>query len=169
MSRKAQSPGCCKLSSLPISPCAGFVPSGQLWPITVAAADSKSVCLNNNRKDSSSLWVSLFLATLHYVASWFPDQESNPYPLQQKHRILTIGPLGNSLWVSFYWELNSSQKLLRILLLKERSRDCSIHITQKLSRYAGSGAPPQTRLNQSPHLKHPHFTSWAGSEGHHPL
>ena len=60
MSPEAQHPRCCKLSSLPLSPCAGFVPSGPLWPITVAAAASKSVCLHNNRKDSFSLWVSFF-------------------------------------------------------------------------------------------------------------
>ena len=34
--------------------------------------------------------------TAQLVGFWFPDQRSNRGPQQQKHRVLTIGPPGNS-------------------------------------------------------------------------
>ena len=35
------------------------------------------------------------------MESQFPDQRSNSYPLQWKHRVLTTGPPGKSQWVPF--------------------------------------------------------------------
>ena len=43
----------------------------------------------------------VFCCTTWYVESWFPDQELNPCSLQWKCRALTIGPRGNSLFISF--------------------------------------------------------------------
>ena len=45
-----------------------------------------------------------FLAARH-AGSWFPDQGSNPRPLQWKRRGLTAGPPGNSLLL-FSWSLS---------------------------------------------------------------
>ena len=41
-------------------------------------------------KNTQSLY--LFSHATWHVESWFPDQESNPDPLQCKLRVLTIGP-----------------------------------------------------------------------------
>ena len=43
-----------------------------------------------------------------YVGSQFPDNGSNPLPLQWKHRVLTIGPPGKSLSNELFIYLNRS-------------------------------------------------------------
>ena len=49
--------------------------------------------------------VCLFGCTTHQVGSYFPDQGSNPHPLQYKHRILTTEPPGKSWAFSpFLWK-----------------------------------------------------------------
>ena len=42
-----------------------------------------------------------FLFLSHHVGSYFPDQGLNLYPLQWKHRILTTGLPGKSLYMVF--------------------------------------------------------------------
>ena len=55
--------------------------------------------------------------TMRHVGSWFPDQGSNPHPVQWKCGVLTTGPRGKSLefsYLFFFFPL----EILKAFLLK---------------------------------------------------
>ena len=45
-----------------------------------------------------------FAHATRHAGSYFPDQGSNPCPLQWKHGVLTIGPPGKSQFVHSNWQ-----------------------------------------------------------------
>ena len=95
---------------------AGPVPRGHalpssapLWPAGLANSSDDGTVLTLTLVHSRihrlsacvcSFFCFCFLVFCHstgLVGSWFPDQGSNPCPLQWKHRFLTTGPPGNAL------------------------------------------------------------------------
>ena len=98
-----------------------------------------------------------FRRAARLVGSQFPDQGSNPCPLQWKHGVLTTGPPGNSLHISFFF----SKKHIKLFYLQPHCFRCTFMDYPKAVFFLAILEILNTLSNsrrsscQVPHLGHP--------------